>query len=166
MCSIPAKTNCLKVLIVEDEVLLAMDLESTLEHLGHNVVGIASHAAQALAIANKKAPDLALVDVNLDDGATGPQIASSLVKLNQVSVVFVTGNPEQIPPDYVGAIGAIVKPWTPKTIEQLIAFVQDYREGGRSSIGPATAGRGILHEGAAQRYSPVRLMCSHPKGET
>jgi len=134
MRSIPSKTNCLKVLIVEDELLPAMDLESVLEHLGHNVVGIASHAAQALAIANKEAPDLALVDVNLDDGATGPQIATALVKLNHVSVVFVTANPEQIPPDYAGAIGAIAKPWIPKTIDQLIAFVRQYRKGARRSI--------------------------------
>ena len=127
MSSAAENTDCLKVLIVEDELLLAMDLESELEQLGHSVVGIAADAAQAIAIASAQAPDLALVDVNLRDGASGPQIASELFASHKVFVVFVTGNPEQIPPDYAGAFGSITKPWSRKTIEQLLAFVSRYR---------------------------------------
>lgn len=113
----------LKVLIVEDELLLAMDLESEIEALGQTVVGLAAHAKQAMAIAESASPDLALVDVNLRDGLTGPQIASNLVQQHKAVVVFVTSSMEQIPPDYAGAHGVISKPWTSKTMKDLIAFV-------------------------------------------
>lgn len=106
---------------------LAMDLEAKIEALGQQVVGMAPDAEQALAIAESAGPDLALVDVNLRDGLTGPQIASELVKKFKVMVVFVTGSAESIPPDCSGALGVITKPWAPKTIEQLIPFVNAYR---------------------------------------
>lgn len=106
---------------------LAMDLEAKIEALGQRVVGMAPDAEQALAIAESAGPDLALVDVNLRDGLTGPQIASELVKKFKVMVVFVTGSAESIPPDCSSALGVITKPWAPKTIEQLIPFVNAYR---------------------------------------
>jgi DNA-binding NarL/FixJ family response regulator len=55
----------LRVLIVEDEVLLAINLESHLEALGQEIVGLAGDATQALALADVEHPDLALVDINL-----------------------------------------------------------------------------------------------------
>jgi len=118
----------LKILIVEDEILLAMDLEAHLEALGQDVVGVASDAAEAFDLAGSEAPDLALVDVNLRDGPSGPRIASELAQRHDTIVVFVTGSPEQIPSDYAGAVGAVLKPWDPITIEQLIAFVRAYSE--------------------------------------
>lgn len=65
-------------------------------------------------VAEGQRPDLALVDLNLHDGLTGPQIASDLSCGKSVVVVFVTGSPDQIPLDYAGAIGAITKPWFPR----------------------------------------------------
>ena len=125
----------LKILIVEDELLLAMDLESHLVALGQNVLGIAPDAEQAFGLAAKASPDLALVDLNLNDGLTGPQIASKLSSAHDSSVVFVTGNPEQIPVDYAGALGSITKPWEPKTIEHLVAFVRSLRA---ETLGPSS----------------------------
>lgn len=115
----------LKILIVEDEMFLAMDLESHLETLGHKVIGIASDAQESLALASATEPDLALVDLNLRDGLTGPEIAAKLTRDYSTLVVFVTGNPEQIPYDYAGALGAITKPWDPTTLEQLATFVSN-----------------------------------------
>lgn len=105
---------------------LAMNLESELQMLGQHVVGMAADAEEALAVAQTASPDLALVDVNLRDGLTGPQIAAELVKM-QILVVFVTGSADLVPPDHAGALGIIEKPWRPKTIEQLIPFVRAYR---------------------------------------
>lgn len=95
----------LKVMIVEDEMFLAMDLENHLEDLGQDVVGVAASAAEAFALASVSAPDLALVDVNLRDGASGPRIASELARKHDMLVVFVTGSPDQIPPDYARGAG-------------------------------------------------------------
>jgi DNA-binding NarL/FixJ family response regulator len=115
--------------------LLAMDLEFHLTTLGHKVVGTASDAEQAFDLASDASPDLALVDLNLRDGRTGPRIASKLAQDHTALVVFVTGNPEQIPADYAGALGAITKPWDPKTLEQLVTFVRDYRSAPKGSVG-------------------------------
>lgn len=114
----------LKILVVEDEVLLALDLESHLIAMGHRVIGVASDAADAFALAENEAVDLALVDLNLRDGFTGPQIATKLAHEHGVVVIFVTGSSEQIPADYAGALGAIAKPWSAETLVQLVPFVR------------------------------------------
>ena len=69
----------LRVMIVEDQALLAMELELVLADCGCDVVGCAMDKASAFAIADRERPELALIDVNLLDGMTGPQIAQRLV---------------------------------------------------------------------------------------
>ena len=68
----------IQVLIVEDEVLLAVELEHVLEDAGHHVVGHAMEAAEAISLAGQHRPDLALVDVHLQDGPTGVDAARAL----------------------------------------------------------------------------------------
>lgn len=136
MRSDEATDEPLKVLIVEDEPLLAMDLEAQLREMGHTVIGMASDAEAALRLAEGQRPDLALIDLNLHDGLTGPQIASELSRGKGMIVVFVTGSPHQIPPDYAGAIGAITKPWSPEALEQVMLLVRAQR---RDSIDPPEA---------------------------
>ena len=63
-----------KILIVEDEILVALDMEMAIEEMGHTPIGIAPDAEVAATLANEQ-PDIALVDLNLRDGLTGPQIA-------------------------------------------------------------------------------------------
>jgi DNA-binding response OmpR family regulator len=123
MRSVDRTGEPLKVLIVEDEPLFAMDLEAQLSQMGHMVIGIAPDAQTAFGLADETRPDLALVDLNLSDGLTGPQIASELSRDKGMAVVFVTGSPDQIPPDYAGAIGAITKPWSLKALEQVVLLV-------------------------------------------
>src|SRR6478735_7558760 len=62
-------TMSFNVLIVEDQPLVALNLQDTIEELGHRPVGIASNMYQALMLATDA--DMALVDVNLEDGPTG-----------------------------------------------------------------------------------------------
>jgi len=69
----------LRVIIVEDQALLAMELELVLGESGCDIVGCAMDQASAFAIAERERPDLALIDVNLLDGMTGPRIAQKLV---------------------------------------------------------------------------------------
>jgi len=118
------------VLIVEDEIFLALDLEFQLLELGLVVVGMADHTTGALALAQMHTPDLAFVDLNLKDGLTGPQIAHRLANDHHISVVFMTGNPEQIPPDFAGAIGAVAKPYEPDTLGQVVDFATAYIQRG------------------------------------
>lgn len=84
----------MRAIIVEDEFLAAIHAESILERSGVEVIGTAEDSAGALAYA-RQMPQLALVDLNLRDGFTGPGIASSLARAG-VQVIFVTANPGQL----------------------------------------------------------------------
>ena len=68
-----------RVIIVEDQALLAMELEYVLSEAGHIVVGCAMDMAEAVRLAAETRPDVALVDVNLRDGFSGPTIARQLI---------------------------------------------------------------------------------------
>jgi DNA-binding response OmpR family regulator len=116
----------LKVMIVEDQAILAMELELVLSDLGCDVVGSAMDRAGAFALAERERPSLALVDVNLLDGLTGPQIAQRLVAEHGTAVVFLTANPEQIPEGFAGALGAVCKPFDSQTISAVVAFARQF----------------------------------------
>lgn len=116
----------LRVMIVEDQALLAMELEHVLAECGCDVIGCAMDRASAFAIADRERPDLALVDVNLLDGMTGPQIAQRLVTDYGAAVVFLTANPEQIPEGFAGALGAVSKPFDDATITAVVGFARQF----------------------------------------
>lgn len=113
-------------MIVEDQALLAMELESLMAESGCEVVGCAMDTAGALAIAERERPDLALIDINLLDGMTGPLIAQRLVRDFGAAAVFLTANPEQIPEGFAGALGAVSKPFDESTIHAVVAFARQF----------------------------------------
>ena len=108
------------ILIVEDEILVAMDLERILADAGYTVVGIAADRASALDAGIH--PDIAFVDVNLRDGQTGPRIACDLAARNGTKVFYVTANPAQIDPVANTAIGYIRKPFSDGAIRAAAAI--------------------------------------------
>lgn len=113
-------------MIVEDQALLAMELELVLAESGCDVVGCAMDKASALALADSRRPELALIDVNLLDGVTGPQIAQHLVREHGAAVIFLTANPEQIPDGFAGALGAVSKPFDEQTIRAAVDFARRF----------------------------------------
>lgn len=113
-------------MIVEDQALLAMELELVLGESGCDVIGCAMDKASAFAIADLERPELALIDVNLLDGMTGPQIAQRLVADYGAAVIFLTANPEQIPDGFAGALGAVSKPFDEATIRAVVAFARQF----------------------------------------
>lgn len=113
--------NALRVLIVEDEALVAAELEWLVVDAGHEPVGSAVAGDEAAALAAEVAPDLALVDVNLVDGPTGVQAARQLITAG-VHVIFMTANPKQVPADFKGALGILAKPYTPAAVIQALAY--------------------------------------------
>lgn len=113
-------------MIVEDQALLAMELELVLGESGCDVVGCAMDKAGAFAVAERERPDLALIDVNLLDGLTGPQIAQRMVSEFGCAVVFLTANPEQIPDGFAGALGAVSKPFDEATIHGVVDFARQF----------------------------------------
>src|SRR5881275_280070 len=83
------------VLIIEDETFIAMDLESLVKNLGHNVIGVARTHADAVALAKNKKPGLILADIQLADGSSGLDAVNELLKTFEVPVVFITAYPER-----------------------------------------------------------------------
>ena len=106
-------------LIVEDEIFVALDLERILLAAGYTVAGIAADRATALDLASGCA--FAFVDVNLRDGATGPNIATILSRDHGLRVVFVTANPAHITGE-TGAIAFVRKPFSEHAIRAAAAI--------------------------------------------
>ena len=116
-----------RVLIVEDEIFVAMELESILEDLGHEPIGIVPDLETADRFFEERI-DLALVDLNLRDGLTGPQIGARLGEKG-VTVVFITANPRQLEGRIAGAIGVITKPTDAETVKASVDYALGVREG-------------------------------------
>ena len=109
------------ILIVEDEILVAMEMESILQEHGYDVVGIASDLEGALAFADRNV-DLALVDLNLRDGLTGPEIGRRLANEHRAKVLFVTANPRLLGDGIAGTIGVLTKPTDEPSLTSAVAF--------------------------------------------
>lgn len=103
-----------KVLIVEDEIFVALEIEQIVEDAGFAVGAIAADREAALAGAVDC--DIALVDLNLRDGPTGPQIGIELAARHGIRVIYVTANPAQIGDASVAALGVITKPFRAHSI--------------------------------------------------
>lgn len=97
------------ILIVEDEILVALEMEGILEDHGFDVAGIAADLKTALTYAERSI-DLALVDLNLRDGLTGPQIGERLANEHNAAVLFLTANPRLLGNGIAGTIGVLTKP--------------------------------------------------------
>ncbi len=117
-----------KVLIVEDEFLVALNLKLILSDLGFETVGIAPDMQSALQYAECK-PDIALVDVNLRDGETGPAIGVTLAQKYGTSVLFVTANPKRVIDTEAGPIGVLSKPVNDNEIAPVLDFLMRHRQG-------------------------------------
>ncbi|CDZ30720.1 response regulator [Neorhizobium galegae] len=112
----------MKVMIVEDEMLLAMELESEVEAAGHEVIGVAMSSHQARDLLSASRPDFAFVDIHLMDGPTGIDVGRRLAEA-RVPFVFVSGNIKRLPDDFVGALGAIEKPYTVNGMKNALQYI-------------------------------------------
>ena len=84
------------VLIIEDEPIIAMDLETLMESLGHKVTGVARTEKEAIHLASTKRPGLVLADIQLADGSSGIDAVNKLLRNFEVPVVFITAFPERL----------------------------------------------------------------------
>lgn len=84
------------VLIIEDEPIIAMDLEALVESQGHRVMGTAATHDEALALIQAERPGLVLADIQLADGSSGLDAVNEILRTITVPVIFVTAYPEQL----------------------------------------------------------------------
>lgn len=84
------RTMKVRILIVEDESIVQLDLRLRLERMGHVVVGVASRGEEAVAKANELKPDLVLMDVRLEGSMDGIEAARQIRASQEVPIVYVT----------------------------------------------------------------------------
>jgi two-component system, response regulator PdtaR len=125
----------MRFLIVEDEMLLALELQNLLEDMGHDVLGIAQDSGAAVSLARNGA-DFALVDVNLRDGLTGKQIGADLAQAG-ISVLFITAHPALLGSRIDGAVGVLPKPLANEELEQAVRYLTALRTGRSPPAPPA-----------------------------
>ena len=114
------------VLIVEDEIFVATDIERILLDAGYVVTAIAADKPSALAAA--PGAQIALADLNLRDGLTGPEIACELAREYGIKIIYVTANPSQIDPRAETAIGFIRKPFDEAAILNAVSLAAGIRD--------------------------------------
>jgi CheY-like chemotaxis protein len=118
-----------RILIVEDEMIVAEDIKSTLESLGYSVMGICSTGEDATRTAMEKRPDLILMDVKLNGRMTGIEAAEKIAHLN-IPIIFLTAyaNEAVLGETNSSRFGYIVKPFEEKNLDNTIkAVLQKYR---------------------------------------
>ena len=113
----------MRILVVEDEALIALELECLLDDLGYVTVGVAGSSAEAIELGRTTVPDIALVDIHLIDGPTGIDVARTLSSDPRTSVVFMTANDKRIPADFAGALGVIAKPYSERAVAGALRYV-------------------------------------------
>lgn len=110
------------IMIIEDEPLIAMDIEQLVESLGHRVVGTARTHSEATALFNKTQPKMVLADIQLADGTSGIDAVNDILKLSSVPVIFITAFPERLltgerpEPAFL-----VTKPFNPDMVKALIS---------------------------------------------
>ena len=112
-----------KVLIVEDEFLVAMQIEDILTENGFEVIGVVADSESLDRMTIQ--PDIALVDLNLRDGPTGNSIAQKLSEAWGTRVVYVTANPAQIEEPAATAIGILPKPFSREAINAAMSYASN-----------------------------------------
>jgi len=111
-----------RVLIIEDEPIIALDLEHLVGELGHEVVGTAATRDAAVKLAHSARPGLILADINLGEGGSGIDAVSEILDSFDIPVIFVTAYPEKLltgerpEPTYL-----IAKPFLPETVQATVA---------------------------------------------
>jgi CheY-like chemotaxis protein len=105
------------VLIIEDEPIIAMDIEELVQNCGHRVVGVAATEADAVAIATRERPGLILADINLGAGGDGTSAVARILQRHHAPVIFVTAYPERLlTGEALEPAFVITKPFEPLTL--------------------------------------------------
>lgn len=111
-----------RVLIIEDETVIAMDLSDLVTDQGHDVVATATTASEAVEAANRERPDLVLADIQLADGSSGIDAVRDILTSFSVPVIFITAFPDRLltgerpEPTFL-----ITKPYSPDMVRAAVS---------------------------------------------
>ncbi|SIQ52814.1 DNA-directed RNA polymerase specialized sigma subunit, sigma24 family [Rhizobium sp. RU20A] len=125
-----------EVMIIEDEPLIALDLEDLVRGLGHTVTGIARTHAEAVDLFARTQPKLVLADIQLADGSSGIDAVNDILKSATIPVIFITAFPERLltgekpEPAFL-----VTKPFNPDMVRALISQALFFNETASSAQG-------------------------------
>ncbi|MFN4042003.1 MAG: response regulator [Brevundimonas sp.] len=118
-----------RILIIEDEALVAMELRFVLEDLGYDIAGVAADAHTARNLVRETEVDLALVDIHLSDGPTGVELGRELGQDQGVTVLYMTANPGMVRNGVAGTIGVLSKPTDERAVQKAVDYALRRRKG-------------------------------------
>jgi CheY-like chemotaxis protein len=110
------------IMIIEDEPLIAMDIEQIVTELGHSVTGVARTRDEAVDLYHRTKPAMVLADIQLADGSSGIDAVNDILKDSSIPVIFITAFPERLltgerpEPAFL-----ITKPFNPVMVKALIS---------------------------------------------
>jgi len=110
------------IMIIEDEPLIAMDIEQMVTDLGHRVTGIARTHTEALDLFHRTQPKMILADIQLADGSSGLDAMKDILQMTTLPVIFITAFPERLltgerpEPTFL-----VTKPFNPDMVKALIS---------------------------------------------
>ncbi|MCB0736751.1 MAG: response regulator transcription factor [Bacteroidetes bacterium] len=115
----------LKIIIVEDEPLIADDLKSTVEELGHKVSALVDNANDCIMLLKEELPDLLLLDINIKGGIDGIMLADMVNKEFKIPFIFITSYTDDETLSKVKVqrpAGFLVKPFEDREVKSAIAL--------------------------------------------
>ena len=124
-----AKQVATDIMIIEDEPLIAMDIEQMVESLGHRVTGIARTHKEAVELYRSTQPKMVLADIQLADGSSGIDAVNDILATDSLPVIFITAFPERLltgerpEPTFL-----VTKPFNPDMVKALISQALFFQE--------------------------------------
>ena len=133
-----------RVMIIEDEAIIALHIRAIVEDMEHEVVGIARTRSEAAVVAAETRPELILADISLADGSSGIAAVKDILDVMDVPVIFITAFPDRLlTGERPEPTWLVTKPFGPETVTatigQALLFHREAAALGDSATGPALA---------------------------
>ena len=125
-----ASRRALRVMLVEDEVIVAWDIAETVKRLGYTIVGTADTAEQAIRLAETAEPDLILMDIRLNGSPDGIEAARVIRERTGLGVIYLTAHADLATMERAAAtapVGYVFKPFTEEVLRTALARASDRR---------------------------------------
>jgi CheY-like chemotaxis protein/DNA-directed RNA polymerase specialized sigma24 family protein len=129
------------VLIIEDEPLIALDIRTLIEALGHDVTTTARTHAEAVRSAVKRRPGLILADIQLADGSSGLDAVNEILGLHEVPVIFITAFPERFLTGQAPEPAFLItKPFSADSVKAVVSQALFFDRKSQRTVAKAAAG--------------------------
>lgn len=123
MQHVEPNTSPTRIVVVEDEAIIAADIERRIERLGYECVGVADNGADARALIAQQRPSLVLMDIIIQGSSDGIEVAAEVGRLSDVPIVFLTAHADASTiqrAKAVGPYGYLVKPFEERELHTTI----------------------------------------------